>query len=180
MRLADPLGHRDGSDRPTRFETMYIANYELILGYALRRTQTREDAADVVAETFLTAWRRFDEIPQGTEARLWLFGVARMVLANHARGQRRYERLGARLRSEARPVERHPQIEVDEAGGMVSGAFRRLRANDQDILILAAVEGLTVSEIARVQGCAATAARVRLHRARTRFARELQRDGVDV
>src|SRR6266540_1318716 len=144
MHLAEPLDRRDGSGRPARFEAMYTANYELILGYALRRTQTREDAADVVADTFLTAWRRFDEIPTGAETRLWLFGVARMVLANHVRGLRRYERLGARLRSEATTVGPHPQTDVDDADDRLVAAFSRLRDNDRDILILAAVEGLTV------------------------------------
>jgi RNA polymerase sigma-70 factor (ECF subfamily) len=43
----------------------------------LRRTDNADDAADVIAETFLTAWRRLDEIPAGDQARLWLYGVAR-------------------------------------------------------------------------------------------------------
>jgi RNA polymerase sigma-70 factor (ECF subfamily) len=34
-----------------------------------------EDAADVVAETFLVAWRRLDSVPGGDEARLWLYAV---------------------------------------------------------------------------------------------------------
>jgi hypothetical protein len=48
-----------------------------ILGYALRRTTSPDDAADILAETFLTAWRRLDELPSGEEAGLWLYGVAR-------------------------------------------------------------------------------------------------------
>jgi DNA-directed RNA polymerase specialized sigma24 family protein len=40
----------------------------------------------VVAETFAIAWRRVDAIPAGDQARLWLYGVARNVLAEHRRG----------------------------------------------------------------------------------------------
>ena len=60
-----------------------------MLGYALRRTDNTDDAADVLAETFLVAWRRPDEIPPGPQARLWLYGTARRVLANQRRAERR-------------------------------------------------------------------------------------------
>ena len=58
---------------------------------ALRAAAGRgpEDAADVVAETFLVAWRRLGEVPNGAEARLWLHGVARRVIANLDRSGRR-------------------------------------------------------------------------------------------
>lgn len=59
------------------------------------------DAADAVAETFLVAWRRLGEVPDGREARLWLFGVCRRVLANHRRGELRRRHLAG----EGREVE---------------------------------------------------------------------------
>ena len=54
--------------------------------YALRRVDAPEDAADVVAETFLVAWRRFGEVPVDDGARLWLYATARQVIANQRRG----------------------------------------------------------------------------------------------
>ena len=72
-------------ERSTRFRELYEANYERILGYALRRVG-HPDALDVVAETFTVAWRRLGRVPDGDEARLWLYGTARRVLANHERG----------------------------------------------------------------------------------------------
>src|SRR3954468_13578086 len=83
--------------RRDRFRVMYDANYHRLLGYAVRRTETEQDAADVVAETFTTAWRRLDDVPPGDEARQWLYGVARRALANQRRSERRRERLGERL-----------------------------------------------------------------------------------
>ena len=82
-----------------RFEALYRACYQDLLGYALRRVERPESAADVVADTFLIAWRRIDEIPD-EQARPWLFGVARNVMANHQRADRRRADLGARLRQE--------------------------------------------------------------------------------
>ena len=72
-----------------RFARLYRDHARGILGYALRRCPDPEDAADVVAETFLAAWRRLPEVPIGEEARLWLYGTARLVLANQRRGERR-------------------------------------------------------------------------------------------
>lgn len=69
-----------------RFRRVYLEHFEPLLAYALRRVAHPEDAADVVAETFLVAWRRRHDIPADDEARLWLYGVARRVLANHHRG----------------------------------------------------------------------------------------------
>src|SRR5262249_25660963 len=81
----------------SRFEALYAAHGRAILGSALRRVSRPADAADVVAEPFLVAWRRLDDVPPGAEARPWLSGVARRTLANHRRGERRRQRLGQRL-----------------------------------------------------------------------------------
>src|SRR5262249_40299064 len=69
--------------RRRRFEQIYAANHAAITGYVLRRTDNPDDAADVIAETFLTCWRRLGDVPDGDSTRLWLYGVARRVLANH-------------------------------------------------------------------------------------------------
>ena len=83
-----------------RFRRLFGDHERELLAYALRRVDRPEDAADVVAETFLVAWRRMDRVPAGDEARLWLYGVARRQLANQRRGQLRRSRLADRLRSE--------------------------------------------------------------------------------
>ena len=158
---------------PERFRALYEANYRAILGYALRRAGAA-DAADVVADTFLTAWRRLADVPEGDAARLWLYGIARRVLANHRRSERRRERLAGRLREA--PLAGVPEIaEPATSGGRVAEAFARLRPQDRELLALAVWERLDAGEIASVLGCSRNAARIRLHRARRRFARELER-----
>lgn len=79
----------DADQRRHRFEAVYAAYHGPVLGYVLRRTGNPDDAADVIADTFLTAWRRLEDLPPEPAARLWRYGVARRVLANHHRGQRR-------------------------------------------------------------------------------------------
>jgi RNA polymerase sigma factor (sigma-70 family) len=166
------------SSRLARFRAVYDGNYHRILGYALRRTASREDAEDVVAETFLTAWRRLEEVPHATGARPWLYGVARNALANQRRGERRRGRLAIRLHSERTLSSEHTGETNDELA-LAAAAFARLREEDRELLALASWEELDPGEIATVLGCSRNAARIRLHRARRRLARELQAPETD-
>ena len=75
--------------REDRFCALYEWTRPQILAYVLRRTASRDDAADVVAETFEIAWRRLDDVPSGQAGLLWLYVTARYVLANHGRRVRR-------------------------------------------------------------------------------------------
>ncbi len=104
----------DTDQRRHRFEAVYAAYHGPVLGYVLRRTGNPDDAADVIADTFLTAWRRLEDMPPEPAARLWLYGVARRVLANHHRGQRRRSALAGRLR---RPGPQLPAARVQRGSG---------------------------------------------------------------
>ncbi len=149
-----------------RFSRLYGEHEREILRYALRRSADAEDAADVVAETFLVAWRRLGDVPLGDEARLWLYATARRVLANHRRGVKRRTRLAERLREELRrqlPV----QLPAEPRG--VIEALAGLRDGDRELLMLIGMEGLTPSQAARVLGISTVTARTRLHRARRRL-----------
>ena len=160
-------------DLRRQFEQLYEANYGPVLGYVVRRTGRPDDAADVIAETFLTAWRRLADVPPGESARPWLLGVARRVLANQDRSERRRTALGERLRAELATAshDREPSRGPRDA----AVAFRGLSDADRELLSLAGWEGLDPGEIAVVLGCSRNAARIRLHRARRRFADRLRR-----
>ena len=152
-----------------RFRRLYAGNFESLLAYALRRVEQPADAADVVAETFLVAWRRGDEIPAGAEARLWLYGVARRVLANHHRGGERRQRLGDRLRRRlGATAAGDPGRDVPERLD-VRAALARLGDLDREVLLLTAWEGLEPREVAAVLGVGPTVIRTRLSRARARL-----------
>jgi RNA polymerase sigma-70 factor (ECF subfamily) len=168
-----------GGPGEQRFRALYAAHFEPILRYALRRVTVGEDAADVVAETFLTAWRRLDDVPPGAQARLWLFGVARRVLANHARGEGRRHRLGERLRVELSQRLLDPAAELDGVLA-VREAIGRLGELDREILTLSVWEQLEPREIAEVLGLSSAVVRTRLSRARSRLREELGDDVAGV
>ena len=161
--------------RDDRFRELYRQNLEALVGYALRRVSVPADAADVVAEAFLVAWRRIDEVPPGAQARPWLFGVARRVLANHRRGDLRRGSLADRLRQD---LDRHVRIDdvatTDPAAAAVRDVLDRLGEDDREILRLTTWEGLSPSEVATALEIPPATVRTRLHRARRRLRQLLQ------
>jgi RNA polymerase sigma factor (sigma-70 family) len=154
-----------------RFRALFDAHHRAVLGYALRRTSPA-DAADVLADTMLVAWRRLDDVPEGQGARPWLFGVAHKALANQRRGAVRRDRLRARAEaavSEAlvNPMEPHG----DQL--WVRAALQALDDVDREVLTLTAWEELTPTEIAAALELPPATVRTRLHRARARLREEL-------
>lgn len=139
-----------------RFEELYAAHVDAIRAYARRRAPGIAD--DVAAETFLIAWRRFDQVPRN--ALPWLYAVARNVLANERRKQHR-----------TAPAERadvaEPRLPTDP---QLTAAFALLADDDREILRLVAWEGLGFGDVAAALGCSRVAARVRFHRAKRRLA----------
>jgi RNA polymerase sigma-70 factor (ECF subfamily) len=100
-----------------------------------------------VADVFLTAWRRLDQLPEGDAARVWLYATARRVIANQRRSSRRRVALQERLALEAatRPQARPPP---DPEETLVHAALRRLGPRDREVLLLAEWEGLSPAQIA--------------------------------
>jgi len=170
-----------GPDHLDRFRDLYGSHFDAILSYASRRVDRPEDAADIVADTFLVAWRRRSHLPPGDEARLWLYGVARNVLANHRRGDRRRDRLGEALRAHLGGSPHRWAPDPASAVGdqvVVRDALRRLGDHDREVLTLTAWEELDPREIAEVLGVSAQAVRTRLSRARARLRELLDGQGV--
>lgn len=161
-----------------QFRRLYDAHVAALLAYAVRRVDQPGDAADIVAETMLVAWRRRQDVPPDDQARLWLFGVARMVLANHRRGALRRSRLGLRLRSHLVEQIGPDHAPATETSLVVRAALDRLDETDREILRLAAWDGLDPQEIAVVLGIPSGTVRTRLHRARTRMRLRLDRAGL--
>lgn len=156
------------ADRQARFRALW-ENEPLIAAYALRRVSSAEDAADVVADTFVIAWQHLDDVPPGREALLWLYVTARNVVANDYRRRQRRSGLVERLGNEMRRALVYRDA-LEEDGESARRLFASLPESDREILMLAGWEGLDSSELGQVLGCSSVAARIRLHRARSRLA----------
>jgi len=149
------------------FGRIFEALYDDIVRFVQRRAPA-ESVDDIVADTFLVAWRRITDLPHELdEARPWLFTVARHTLANSHRGRRRFANLALRIAAQ-------PDHRGDDTAGIalrldVAEAFRRLRQADQEALALVAWDGLRPAEAARVLGVSPSTFGARLSRARARL-----------
>ena len=155
-------------DRRHRFDVLFDAYKSDVTAYCGWRTTSPSDADDAVADVFLVAWRRLDDVPAGDGARAWLYATARRVLANQRRSRRRLETLRERLGHEPHVWPPVPAPALPEAA-LVHEALAKLSPRDREVLLLAEWEGLTPTEMAEVLGCLVVTARGRLHRARRRF-----------
>ncbi|UFU04110.1 RNA polymerase sigma factor [Ruania suaedae] len=153
-----------------RFEALYWEHHRELLAFIRRRTEA--EAEDIVAETFVVAWRRIDDVPEN--ARPWLFGVARNVLRNQLRSQNRQTLLKVRI--DAQPQEAQTDLASAIAGRQdLAAAWNRLTGAEQEVISLVAWDELSNDEAATVLGCTKSTFAVRLFRARRRLLHLLDR-----
>lgn len=151
---------------PADTEALFASHARTVYRYARTRLSPA-DAEDVVAEVFAIAWRKGGG-PGPVDSRAWLLGVARRVLANQVRGQRRRTALSEKLTAHPAPAvpdEARLVGELDELGRAMS----RLRAADREVIALLAAAELSTGELAEALGCTPAAAATRTHRARRRL-----------
>jgi len=148
------------------FDLAYARYAERIFGFLVRLARSRAVAEDLFQHTFLRLAERGPSLRTDSDLRAWLFSVARNAFHSHARA------LAVAARAE-------PHFSLDEASvGPESGlaldeleiALARLTAEDRELLLLVAVEGLSPREVAAMLGIDPVVLRKRLSRARARLA----------
>lgn len=165
--------------RELRFRQLYDAHRVRLLRYALNRSYSAEDAAEVLAETFAIAWAHLDRVPEGEASLPWLYVTARGVLANLGRRQRRRSELVERIGEELRGLATSPGTEETQEDALVALAtLGALSDDDRELLMLVAWEGLSPAQLGAALGCSPAAASIRLHRARARLRQKLAAVGL--
>jgi RNA polymerase sigma-70 factor (ECF subfamily) len=158
--------------RRSRFELVAREVFEPLQRYLLRRAH-RDMVDDVLSEVMLVIWRRIDEVPTGA-ALPWSYGVARRILANHRRSERRHLRLVDRLDAE-RPTSAPGAEDSSAIGPELEEAISRLSRDDRELIHLWAWEQLEPREIAVVLGSNPNAVSLRLTRVKKKLLFELDR-----
>lgn len=154
----------DTGEAGARVTSALASAWDDLLAY-LRRRVDAEDAADLLAETMVTAWRRRTDLPAGDEeARMWLFGIARNTLLHHHRGEVRRWRLADRFRTLI--ASEPPVAPAPDAGAEVRDAIDRLPADLAELVRLVHWDGFSLVEAAQLTGIPASTARGRYQRAK--------------
>jgi RNA polymerase sigma-70 factor (ECF subfamily) len=155
---------------PDRFAALYQRYAVEVHRYAYRRIGPQQ-ADDVVAETFLTAFRRrasYD--PAAANARPWLYGIATREISRHRRTERARYRALIRIGGEPPVDVLADQVAADVSARAVraelAGAIALLAPGDRDVLLLYAWAGLKYEEIADALRIPVGTVRSRLNRVR--------------
>ena len=159
-----------------RWERLYASYADHVFAYASRRVGT-DEASDIVADTFLVAWRRIDDLPD--DALPWLYAAARNVINNSRRAKIRRDALQRRLASVgATEASDDPAPEVETRADILA-AMRSLPATEREALMLIAWEDLDPRRAAAVMGCSPGTFAVRLHRGRRHLTKILSSDLIE-
>lgn len=152
-------------DKNAELARVVATHRQALLRYALRRLDDHGAVQDLVAETFVVVWRRFDEIPPRDQELFWLYGIAGRVLSNTLRGRQRSLRVEMRLALEREHIQDAPRYGEEDIRQLME-ALAELGPEERELLQLTYWERLSYREIGLVLGCSEKAAGIRISRAR--------------
>jgi RNA polymerase sigma factor (sigma-70 family) len=160
---------RSRTDRD-HFGGLYERYAPMLFRYAGQRVGP-ELAEDVVAETFLAAFRRRDRYDlRRPDARPWLFGILTREISRHRRAERSRYRTASRViavDSVDGPADRvAADVTARAARRSLAAALPALSAGDRDVLLLVAWADLSYGEVAQALDIPIGTVRSRLSRAR--------------
>jgi RNA polymerase sigma factor (sigma-70 family) len=158
---------------PELFALLFQRHASGLGRYAARRLGPGP-AEDIVAETFLVAFRQRDHYDSARcDARPWLYGIAGNLIRRHHRDEVR--QLRALARTGADPVAESftdradSRLAAGAASRAVAAAIAELDADQRDALLLITWADLTYDQAAEALGIPEGTVRSRMNRARTRL-----------
>ena len=171
---------------PARFEALYRKYVAQVYNFAVYELRDHHEAEDATERTFLNALaglHRFEERASGDDGddastfRIWLFRIARNVIAERRRTQRRHPEadLDDAFRA-ADPTDIEGSSIVREEAAAAWRAVERLPGDRRRAVVLRFVHEMSTEEIAGVLGKSEGAVRVLLHRALRSVAGDLGRE----
>lgn len=161
------------------FAEIVMQYQQPIFSYLGRMSLSQAQAEEIAQEAFLRAWRHLDDY-QSTKAAFstWLFTIARNLALN--------ELTSARSKNEFSSGEELPDIASEAPEPMqilcikqqhfqLQAALRELTMQDKSVIGLAYVNELSMADMARIEGCSLEAIKTRLHRAKERLRKLMER-----
>lgn len=171
------IARAQGGDRAA-FAALVRAHQHEVFTLARRLVGDPHLAADIAQEALIRAWRALPRFRGDSRLSTWLYRITVNTSWTHRKRVKRHS---------ASPIEDHTGLAAPEdadhpsvAGEMVDLRHRIRQALDdlpegqRLVVVMKDIQGWSHAEIAEAAGISVTAAKVRLHRARARLARDLE------
>lgn len=166
-------------DRNRSFEAEALPHLDAVYRFALRLAGSPADAEDLVQETFLRAFRAWDQYTPGTRAKSWLFTICRNAFLRQRERRVRHDQIvhrAARATDAAgagdaalfigAPADPEGAFFREIVDGSILAAIDALPDEFRDAVILSDLEGLPYAEIAQVLDIPVGTVKSRLFRGR--------------
>ena len=170
------LSERDLKKRKEDFDREAMPHMKLLYNYALRMSGDREDADDLVQDTYMRAFKFFHKFEKGTNCKAWLFRIMKNCYINRYRKNKKeppkvdYEDVQNfydSIRSElVDPNDLEQKVFANLLDDDVMNALNSLQDDYKTVVILCDLEGLSYDEISEFLDCPIGTVRSRLHRGR--------------
>ena len=160
----------------SELEHLLIRYEKEIYRFARRMTGNGEDAADVLQETFLRAFKSFSKLPRKANHRAWLYRIAGNQALNLARANkvRRAFPIERAIHLPERNDDLESLVETRRLARLLSVALRSLPSRQRIALLQRKYEGLSYREIAETLDCSEQTARAHVYQAMGKIRRRLR------
>ena len=160
------------ADPRSEFMQAYTPCHGPFARYCAALAYGRMDVEDLMQDVLLSAFQRFESIRKKDELLHYLIRAARNRAVSIWRSDRRNEPI--RKEQAARLKDRGASAEMLVDVGILYGALDKLPSAQRDALVLFEVSGLSMTEIAAIQGSNENAVKTRVSRARTTLRTSLE------
>ncbi len=185
MELEDaPRQHYSEKEKQEIFDGEFMPHINSMYNFGYRLTLDRDDAKDLVQDTYLKAYRFIESFQKGTNAKAWLFRILKNSFINDYRKKSKepskvdYQEVETYYNSEEVDRQITPDLRVeslkDMIGDEISNALNSLDVDFRTVIILCDLEGFKYEEMAKILDIPIGTVRSRLHRARNLLKEKLK------
>lgn len=158
------------------FEKEFLPHINAMYNFGYRLTLDRDDAKDLVQDTYFKSYRFIESFQRGTNAKAWLFRILKNSFINDYRKKTKepskvdYQEVEQYYNSDDVDRQITPDLRVDSLkdmiGDEISNALNALDVDFRTVIILCDLEGFKYEEMAKILDIPIGTVRSRLHRAR--------------
>jgi RNA polymerase sigma-70 factor, ECF subfamily len=171
-----------------------LPHLDAVYRFAIRLAGSADEAEDLVQETFLRAFRSWDQYTRGTNAKSWLFTICRNVFLRSRERDQRHREIVSENAPRAGPVSAPPASPLWSSQGVdpegeffasivderIIAAIEELPEEYRTAVVLSDIEGLPYAEIAGLMDVPVGTVKSRLFRGRRRLQQQLYDYAVEM